>query len=303
MKAKISLLLLLLTLKPGAGLAAKGDQLWTPDDPKTPILRNHPSAHTQVCKYRSDDGFCYRLWLNDPAEPNIHLPIPWAKREDFGTLLDKLERMEAGGYCLLYEGKEWSGWTGQGRASTKCGELRHQTEMSTCLVPATACDDTTTCQLNSHRTRSGRSRNASCGVVEVDRENTLIAEKTSAVEPPPSNPTAHDVEDEATEDEATEEMSPVGFPICGLLVPDFHRSTDESSPALDAGQCHWQPGMLISRIYAPHRGIGLRPYPWGALTGACSPFDDASPRYYYENRGSLIHRIDTELLLYIQMCG
>ncbi len=161
----LPLLLLLMLLDTGVA-ASTEDELWIPEGSNIPILKNQPGARTTVCTYRSAEGLCYELWLDDRSDPNAHLPIPWSRQEDFVTILDKLDELASdgkGGYCLLHEGPAWSDWQGQGEANSACGELQHNTEQSTCLAPANACRSP--CQPNAQRSRTGTVRNAACCVV------------------------------------------------------------------------------------------------------------------------------------------
>ena len=297
--------MLLLLMQPGIGRAASDDRLWIPEGSNVPILKNHPTERTQVCKYRAADGSCYRLWLNDPADPHSHLPIPWLREEDFRTLLSKLDGMEEGGYCLIYEGQEWSDWTGQGAANTACGERPYSMEESYCQAPADACDDR--CLSNSRRTRSTRVRNAACPVAPI--KATAPIAPTETIDPT----TPIEALDPAVTQDPVEPPSPIvenpieppsrGFPPCGWYASDVHQS-DVHQEAGALSECQWQPGELIGRMRAPERGLGLHSYPWGALSGACSLLDDSSPRHYYENRGGRVDKpqIGIELLLYIQYC-
>lgn len=132
---------------------ADGDRIWTPEAVNTPILEMHPTNTTKVCKFRSDDGYCWQLSNNN----SYHMPIPWTSADAFSTLLMRMDRTGEGSYCKIVD-NPWSAWTVDGSIPTACGDHTY-TESRTCSAPDGACPGTCS---SSRETRTHSVSNEPC---------------------------------------------------------------------------------------------------------------------------------------------
>lgn len=116
-----------------------GDSLWIPGGANgVPILENHPANTTTVCRYRSPDGYCYRLRLYDPSKKS-HMHIPINNKRAFGTLLAKLDTLSTGSYCKIMPA-QWTAWKPSGAISAELS-ARGSGESRSCTVPEGGCPD------------------------------------------------------------------------------------------------------------------------------------------------------------------